>query len=79
MRTEQNKKIIRLLGVGFDTEDGHVRMTNGDQYDVLMGSEESHEYIQQLLQRIENAIKAEGKRLDEVSPDELRKLVAALK
>jgi hypothetical protein len=79
MRTEQNKKIIRLLGVGFDTEDGHVRMTNGDQYDVLMGSEESHEYIQQLLQRIENAIKAEGKRLDEVSPDELSKLVAALK
>ena len=39
MRSEKRKKIIRLLGVGFDSEDGHVRITKGEKYDILMGSE----------------------------------------
>ena len=49
MPKENHKKIIRLLGVGFDADDGHVRITKGEKYDVLMGSEESHEYIEQLI------------------------------
>ena len=41
----KRKKIIRLLGVGFDAEDGHLRITKGKNYDVLMGSDESHESV----------------------------------
>ncbi len=48
MPQANQNKIIRLLGVGFDSEDGHVRITKGENYDVLMGSDESHEYIQKL-------------------------------
>ena len=53
MSGEKRKKIIRLLGVGFDATDGHIRITNGEKYDVVMGSEQSHEYIRKLIQKIE--------------------------
>ena len=43
MSSRTQKKIVRLLGVGFDADDGHVRITSGDKYDVLMGSDESHD------------------------------------
>ena len=75
MIPEKKKKIIRLLGIGYDEDDGHVRITKADQYDVLMGSEESHEHIQKLLLKIENELKARNLSLDEMSPDEFLKLV----
>lgn len=73
-RTNQ-KKIIRLLGVGFDADDGHVRITKGESYDVLMGSDESHEYIRQLIQKIEDALAAQNLSLDDLTPEEFSKFV----
>ena len=70
MPKANQKKIIRQLGVGFDSEDGHVRITQGDNYDVLMGSDESHEYIQHLIQRIEDELKARELTLDDFTPEE---------
>lgn len=73
-RTNQ-KKIIRLLGVGFDADDGHVRITKGESYDVLMGSDESHEYIRQLIQKIEDALAAQNLSLDDLTPEEFSEFV----
>ena len=78
MPKPNQKKIIRLLGVGFDADDGHVRMTKGESYDVLMGSEESHEYIQQLIQRIEDELKARGLTLDDLTPEEFQEFVKSI-
>jgi len=78
MPKPKRKKIIRLLGVGFDAEDGHVRITNGEKYDVLMGSEQSHEYIQQLIQNIERKLKTRNLTLDDISPEEFTELVGEL-
>jgi phosphopantothenate synthetase len=75
MPEANRKKVIRLLGVGFDADDGHIRITKGDNYDVLMGSEESHEYIQQLIQKIEAELKARGMTLDDMSPEEFSAFV----
>ncbi len=79
MSQQKRKKIIRLLGVGFDTEDGHVRITNAEKYDVLLGSEQSHEYIQQLIQKIEDELEAQGKSLDDFSPAEFSEFVGSVK
>ena len=79
MPIEKRKKIIRLLGVGFDAEDGHVRITKGDKYDVFMGSDESHEYIHKLIQDIEEAIEKRGLSLDDITPDEFAELVGSLR
>jgi len=75
MPIEKHKKIIRLLGVGFDGGDGHVRVTKGKSYDVLMGSEESHEYIQKLIQNIEAKLEASNITLDDLSPEEFTEFI----
>ena len=72
------KKIIRLLGVGFDAEDGHVRITAGDKFDVIMGSDESHEYITKLIMKIEVELEAQGLNLDELSPEQLGEIVKGI-
>lgn len=79
MRVEKKKKIIRLLGVGFDADDGHVRITQGEGHDVLMGSEESHEYLQKLIGKIEDELKEKGLSLEEMTPEEFREFVGSLK
>ncbi len=75
----KRKKIIRLLGIGFDAEDGHVRITKGEKYDVFMGSDESHEFIRKLIQDIEETIEKRGLSLDDLTPDEFAELVETLK
>lgn len=79
MRTEKRKKIIRLLGVGYDAEDGHIRITQGENHDVLMGSEQTHEYLQQLIQKIENGLTEKGLSLEDLTPDEFSEFVGSLK
>ena len=79
MPTGKRQKIIRLLGVGFDAEDGHVRITKGEKYDVFMGSDESHEFIQQLIQKIEDELENRNLSLDDLSPEEFTEFVGSIK
>ena len=75
MRTENEKKIIGLLGVGFDASDGHIRITKGEKYDVYMGSEESHEYIIGLIKKIESELDHRGLILTELNQNELSLII----
>ena len=79
MRTEKRKKIIRLLGVGFDAEDGHIRITQSESHDVLMGSEQSHAYLQQLIQKIEDGLKKKGLSLEDLTPEKFSEFVGSVK
>jgi hypothetical protein len=78
MHTKKRKKIIRLLGVGFDAEDGHIRISKGEKYDVFMGSDESHEYLQKLIYKIETALKDQGKSLNDLTPDEFIEFIETI-
>ena len=75
MRRVNQKKIVRLLGVGFDAEDGHVRITKGENYDILMGSDESHEYIRKLICKIEDELRFRDMKLDDLTPEELQEFI----
>ena len=79
MPEQKRKKIIRLLGVGFDADDGHIRITNCEKYDVLMGSEQSHQYIQKLIQKIEDGLKRKGLSLEDLSPEQFGEFVLSIK
>ena len=57
-----------MLGVAFDANDGHVRISQGKNYDVFMGSSESHEYILNMLRRIEEKLDKEGILLEDLDP-----------
>ena len=72
---QNQKKIIRILGVGHDTQDGHTRITQGADYNILMGSEETHEYLTELCEKIEKAIEEQGLTLEELSIEELQEII----
>jgi hypothetical protein len=71
-------RIIGLLGVGFDSEDGHIRITQADEYHVLMGSGETHDALQKICCRIDDTIKASGRTISDYSPEEFMELVRGL-
>ncbi len=59
-----------LLGIGFDGADGHRRVTTGDNFLLLGGSEETHERMQDVVIRINQKLKRKGKTLRELSESE---------
>ncbi|MEI7850561.1 MAG: hypothetical protein WCH86_01875 [Kiritimatiellales bacterium] len=71
-------RVIGLLGVGFDSKDGQIRITQADEYRVLMGSGETHEELQKICRRIDESIKAAGRTLSDYSPEEFMELVQEL-
>ena len=75
MSSGGKKRIVRLVGVGFDAEDGHIRLTRGERFDVLMGSEESHDYLCALIGRIEEYLREKGISLEDLSPEEFSLLL----
>lgn len=78
MRETEQSRIVGLLGVGFDTEDGHIRMTDADDYKVLMGSNETHEALQKICNQISESIQASGRPLCDYSPEEFMEMVKTL-
>ena len=44
---DSTRKKPGLLGVGLDNEDGHVRVTRGDNFHLVGGSRDTHESMQE--------------------------------
>ncbi len=78
MSDRGQSRVAGLLGVGFDAEDGHIRITEADQFKVLMGSGETHSALQDVCKKIEELIKAKGRPLNDYSPEEFMELVQEL-
>lgn len=78
MRETGQSRVVGLLGVGFDREDGQIRITEAGEYRVLMGSGETHEELQKICRRIDEAIKISGRLLNDYSPEEFMELVQEL-
>lgn len=62
------KKI--LLGMGFDSKDGHVRVTRGKNFALLGGSEETHEEMQEKAVKFNEHLNRRQKNLDDLSEKE---------
>ena len=74
MMENKPKKAAGLIGLGFDNEDGHVRVTQGKNFCVYLGSEETHGRMAEVCIKINEKLDRRGKRLEEVSPRELADL-----
>lgn len=75
MRKRRKNVDARMIGVGLDNTDGHVRITHGDNFDVWMGSETTHERLQETCIKINERLKRKGKELRDVSAEEFSDLV----
>jgi BMFP domain-containing protein YqiC len=58
-----------MVGVGLDN-DGHKRVTQGDNFLLVGGSKETHEDMTEKVIKINEKMGARGKTLDNVSREE---------
>lgn len=69
------KPSTSLLGVGFDGTDEQTRITRGKNFLLCGGSEETHGVMQETAIKVNEKLDSSGKRLDDVSPSELRDIL----
>ena len=65
----KKKRKAAILGIGLDS-DGHKRITKGDNFTLVGGTEETHEAMTEKAIKINEKLKARGKQLENVSHQE---------
>lgn len=75
-RRPRRKPQAALLGLAFDADDGHKRITRGPNFVLAGGSHETHGVMQETAIKINERLQQQGKQLADVSPRELRDIVA---
>jgi hypothetical protein len=76
--SENAKPQAALLGLAFDAEDGQKRITRGRNFLLAGGSQETHGMLQETAIKINEHLDRAGKQLADVSPRELRDIVAEI-
>jgi hypothetical protein len=71
-KPKKRTKKAGMLGLGFDCDDGHTRLTRGDNFLLMGGSQETHQVMQATAVKINEHLGDRGKRLEDVSAQELR-------
>ena len=69
---KRSPKDATLVGLAFDADDGQKRITRGENFVLAGGSQETHAVMQETAIKVNEHLTREGKRLGEVSIDELR-------
>jgi hypothetical protein len=77
MSKPSQKKKALMLGVGLDS-DGHKRVTTGENFALVGGSKETHEQMTEKAVKINEKLAAKGKKLDEVSREELDEIAHSI-
>lgn len=58
--------------MAFDNDDGHTRLTRGDNFVLVGGSHKTHAVMQETAVKINEHLEQRGKRLEDASVTELR-------
>jgi len=64
----------KLLGLGLDNDDGHVRVTKGDNFHLVGGSHDTHQSMQEKCIKFNEKLKARGKELEHLERSEFVEL-----
>ena len=73
-KNSKPKRKKLLLGVGLDNKDGHTRVTAGDNFRLVGGSEETHGVMQEKAIKLNEQLKRRGKTLDSVCHEEFHEI-----
>ena len=74
-RRFNDERVAGILGLAFDAEDGHKRITRGKNFFLAGGSEQTHGVMRDTLIKVNEQLDARGQRLADVSIDELRDMI----
>ncbi len=61
-----------ILGFGLDGRDGHKRITCGEHFHLLGGSEETHTRMQEQTLKLSEQLKKRGKTIQTASTEEFQ-------
>ncbi len=59
-----------MLGLGLDNDDGHTRLTRGDNFVLYGGSYETHAQMQETAQKVNEQLEKRGQKLEDLSSRE---------
>lgn len=65
----RKKRLAAMIGMGLDS-DGHKRVTTGENFALVGGTQETHEAMTEKAVKINEKLKARGQRLETVSHEE---------
>jgi len=68
-------KPAHLLGLGLDNQDGHKRITAGEKFTIVGGSEETHGRMTETVVKTFETLKRRHKSLQAVEPRELADII----
>ena len=74
-RRKRQPKIAGIVGVGLDNEDGHKRITTGEKFVLVGGSQETHEVMTETVVKTFEELKKRDKHLENVDPRELAEIL----
>ncbi len=72
---KKDAEVIGLVGLGLDNQDGHQRITRGEEFLLVGGSAETHERMQDVAIRVTESLQDKGKRLQDAAPEEVVDLI----
>jgi hypothetical protein len=64
-----------LVGVGLDNQDGHKRITTGEKFALVGGSQETHEKMTETVVKTFEELKKRDKHLETVDRRELAEIL----
>ena len=70
--SNEKSRSAALLGLAFDNDDGHTRISRGKNFVLCGGSERTHAVMQETAVKVNEHLDKQGKRLEDVSIGELR-------
>jgi hypothetical protein len=73
--TKRPRRQAALLGLGLDNDDGHKRITTGENFAILGGSAETHEKMTETIVKTFEELKRRRKPLVAVEPKELAEIL----
>ena len=65
-----------MMGIGFDHKDGQKRITKGENFLLVGGSEETHERMTETAIKVNEKLSSKGKTLDSISREEFFDLLS---
>jgi len=65
----------RLLGLGLDGQDKHKRITRGEGFNLVGGSEDTHERMTETVIKTTEDLGRKGRTIADAHPEELAELL----
>lgn len=75
---DRSHRSRRILGVAFDS-DGHIRVTRGEEFVLVGGSERTHDRMQEDVDRFRHSLARQGTDLQHATPREMLRALRHLR